>query len=480
MFIGRKQELIFFEEKYQSSSAELVVLYGRRRIGKTELLREFSKNKKCIFYSCRECSDKMQLQLFSEVVLKADIPASRYLQHFSSWDQAFDTLAEINSDEKTLVIIDEFPYMCKSNSSIPSILQNSWDSRLKNSSVMIVLCGSSMSFIEKELLAEKNPLYGRATGIYKMNELSFQESKQFFPEYSYEDQVAAYGILGGVPHYLKQFDPKLTISQNIKKMILIRGSILYSEVEFLLRQELRETSNYNIIIQAIAMGCTTLGDISSKTEIEKTKLTAYLKNLVELGVVRREFSVLDGMQEITKVSRGIYKLTNNYFKFWYRFVLPYYSEIEEGDIEGVFKFEIEPHLNEYLSFVFEDICIQYIRQLNQTGRLDFHASKIGHWWGKIKLLTDTGKYKTEETEIDICAYDHHKKNFIFGECKYTNTLCDTAIIEQLLSKVRGIGIHGEIDYYFFSKKGFTENAIKYSANKSNIHLISLDDMASNK
>lgn len=240
MFIGRKAELDFLNSKYNESGGQLVVLYGRRRVGKTEALREFSKDKEHVFYSCRECSDEKQLKSFSSRMLKSDMPIAKYVKSFADWMQAFSTITELSGSGKKLLIIDEFPYMAKNNKSIPSILQNLWDETLRHENIMLVLCGSSMSFIENELLSEKNPLYGRATGIFKMQKMGFYDAIQFFPNYSYEDKILAYSILGGVPHYLKQFDDKKTLGKNIKEKILTRGSILYSEIEFLMHQEFRQ------------------------------------------------------------------------------------------------------------------------------------------------------------------------------------------------------------------------------------------------
>lgn len=208
MFIGRETELKFLEDKYHEKKAQLIVLYGRRRVGKTETLREFCKGKPHIFFSCTQSTDKVQLAKFSKQVLRENIPAKQYISEFADWEKAFRALLELPyGDKKKLVVIDEFPYMCKGNRSVPSILQNLWDTVFKESSVMLILCGSAMSFIEKELLAEKNPLYGRATGIYKMKKMGFYDSARFFPNYSEEEKILAYAVLGGIPHYLNQFSP---------------------------------------------------------------------------------------------------------------------------------------------------------------------------------------------------------------------------------------------------------------------------------
>ena len=293
------------------------MLYGRRRVGKTETLRQFCQNKPHIFFSCRECTDKLQLRNFSEKLLKEDIPAGKYVSQFSDWEQAFRAILELPYGEnKKMLIIDEFPYMCKGNPSIPSLMQNLWDEVWKDANVMIVLCGSAMSFIEKDLLAEKNPLYGRATGIYKMKEMGFYDAIKFFPDFSDMDKVLAYSVLGGIPHYLNQFDPKVSLSDNIKKNILTKGCVLYSEVEFLLRQELRETQIYNSLIEAIALGSTRLNEISQKSLIDDTsKTSVYLRNLIELGIVEREFSVSVGTKEYANANRGTYRLTDYFFRF---------------------------------------------------------------------------------------------------------------------------------------------------------------------
>ena len=293
MFIGRKQELQFLEKQYSGTGGKLVVLYGRRRVGKTETLHEFCKGKPHVFYSCREISDKLQLRSFSEKMLREKIPAADYIREFADWESALKSVLQLPyGDQKKLLIIDEFPYMCKGNESIPSILQTLWDECLKDENVMLVLCGSAMSFIEKELLSEKNPLYGRATGIYKMDAMGFYDAAQFFPTYSHRDQIMAYAVLGGIPHYLRQFDPAISLEDNIKQNILTKGCVLYSEVEFLLRQELRETTLYNSIIEAVALGCTKLNDISVKSLVDDTsKTSVYLKNLIELEIIKRDSTV---------------------------------------------------------------------------------------------------------------------------------------------------------------------------------------------
>lgn len=462
MFVGRKTELEFLEEKYKAPEGQLVVLYGRRRVGKTETIRKFCENKPTIFYTCVECPDEQQLKNFSNKVLKTGIPAAKYIHTFTEWEQAFRSITEIESAQRIVVVIDEFPYMVKANSSIPSVLQKLWDEVLQHKNVMFVLCGSSMSFIEKEILSEKNPLYGRATGILKMNAMSFYEAIQFVPNYSIEDQIKTYAVLGGIPHYLKQFDDTITLEENIKKHILTRGSVLYSEVEFLLRQELREISVYNIIIEAIALGNTRLNDIYLKTQIEKTKLSAYLKNLMDLKIIYREFSVDEGIKEQANVQRGLYRVTDNYFRFWYAFVFPNISELEAGDSSGVYEHIVKKELHNYTSYVFEEICKEYLRKKNMQNELPFYFSKIGRWWNK----TD---------EIDIMAVDYQRQNYILGECKYKNTVFTLADFKNLQRKVPPALAEKNIFYWVFSKGGCTNEVLDVRENE-NVACIALEDL----
>lgn len=480
MFIGRKNELDFLEDKYNSSGGQLIVFYGRRRIGKTETLRKFVSDKSHVFYSCRQIPDNEQLEAFSRRILDAGNPASEYIDAFQNWESAFKSIVNTPSDNgKKIVVIDEFPYMCKINKSIPSILQVLWDEILHSENIMLILCGSAMSFIEKEILSEKNPLYGRATGIYKMKELPFEDAIKFFPNYTPEEKIEAYAILGGIPHYLKQFNPKLSVRENIINNILTKGCALYSEVEFLIRQELREATMYNSIIEAIALGNTRLNEIYTKTQIEKSKISVYLKNLLELQIIEREFSVLSGKKEKSASTKGIYQIKDNFFRFWYSFVFPNYTDVESGDTKGVYKFEIEPVLNDFIAQTFERVCLDFVRRKNHSEEFPFRISKLGRWWGKVKqATTENGKVKqiSVETEVDIVAIDTNSSHYILGECKYRNALTDYSVLEHLMNKSSLAKPNTDIIYMLFSKSGFTKKLLSYSAENTNIRLVLLDEI----
>lgn len=478
MFIGRETELKFFEDRYKEKKGQLLVLYGRRRVGKTETLREFCKNKPHIFFSCTQTTDRVQLSKFSRQLLREDIPAKQYISEFTDWEKAFRAILDLPyGEKKKLIVIDEFPYMCRGNKSIPSILQNLWDMTFKDSNVMIILCGSAMSFIEKELLAEKNPLYGRATGIYKMNEMGFYDAIKFFPNYSDRDKMLTYAVLGGIPHYLNQFSPELSVAENIKRNILTKGSVLYSEVDFLLHQELRETPIYNSIIEAVALGSTRLNDISQKSLVEDTsKTSVYLKNLIELGIVAREFSIDTGTKEKANTSRGTYRLTDNFFRFWYAFGFANLSQLEDGDIEGVYDYLVEPALHEFASLTFEDVCKEFVRELQKQNALPFRYTKMGRWTGKTTVRdkeTESGS-RMAETEIDLLAIGKGATEYLVGECKFRKN--PFAYSEYLDTTVKLTPLKKNAKFYYalFSESGFDEKIQSEARIRENLYLYDLN------
>ena len=466
-FIGRDEELAFLQEKFDSLGGQLIIIYGRRRIGKTETIAHFCRDKKTVFYTCTQTEDRIQLKNFSEKLLSFNLPQSKYITEFAGWEQLFSAVKDIphSADEKQILVIDEFPYMAKDNPEIPSILQKLWDTDLKKQNLMIILCGSSMSYIEKEILSEKNPLYGRATGIYKMLPMPFYDSVKFFSKWNIKDKIIAYSILGGIPYYLEQFDQTKSLKENICSNILKRGSILYSEPEFLMRQELREPATYNTIIQAIATGRTTFNEIQQSTMIEKGKLSVYLKNLIELGVLTREFPVLSTEKEKQNAQRGIYKLHDLFFRFWYRFVLPNYSSLEFGDWENIYDMIVSPQLNEFVSFPFEDICIEWLRIQNKKRALPFIFTKIGRWWNK-------------NTEIDIIASNEDKTELISAECKFHNSAVNDSDLKKHLEKDI-ICLQAKpntiVHFWYFSWSGYTKEAVEF-AEKNGIRLVSGEEL----
>ena len=474
MFIGREQELTFLNESYNSNHAEMVVVYGRRRVGKTELITKFCEDKPNIFYAAKECSDGVQLQSFSKAIVSYAPEQFKFVDNFRDWEQAFSALTDIKTDKKLVVVIDEFPYMVRNNKSIPSILQNLWDHMLKNTNIMLILSGSSMSFIEDEILGYKNPLYGRTTGIYKLEPLPYTDAIKFFPNYSDEDKVIAYSILGGIPHYLQQFDPQKTVEENIKNTILRRGSILYNEVEFLLHEELREPSTYNTVIEAVALGNTEYNAILSKTLIEQRTLSVYIKNLTNLGILKKEKPSLSKPKENVGQNKGIYVLTDNFFRFWYAFCYPNLSLLEKGSVELAWKMLIKDNLHNFASKAFENIAIEYLYIINERGNLPSVFTEFGRWWGKVTKTDENGKKITTSEEIDVLGKAPNSI-YILGECKFTNAPFDMGQLKHLQNK---LSLTGTIYYYLFSLSGFTSSVTETSKIENNVFPIDIKQMLS--
>ncbi len=455
-FIGRRRELAFLESCYTQNAAQLVVMYGRRRVGKTETLRRFCEGKQSVFFSCAQETDAATLRSFSQRLLVHDATAARLVDSYPSWQAALEAIASLDVSGRKLVIIDEFPYACQVNKALPSILQNVWDETLSRSDVMLVLCGSSVSFMEGELLGQRNPLYGRATGVWKMEPLGFDEASGFFPGYSPQERLEAYAILGGVPQYLNQFDPTVSVGENVKSRILARGSALHSEADFLIRQELREPAVYNTLLGAIAAGETKLNGISQKSLVDNRTASSYLGRLMGMGLVEREFPVGTHAQEQAKAQRGLYRVSDNFLRFWYASVLPSLSELDAGDVDGVWEHVISPRLNDLLSEGFEDECRQWVRRRNIAGELPFRYSSMGRWWRGAD-------------EIDVVALAG--ETCLLGECKFWKRPVGPEVLASLREKGSRLFSTADRWSYLFSKEGFDESLLRLEGTDDRLRLI---------
>ncbi len=481
MFVGRKAELDFLESKYVESESQLVLLYGRRRIGKTETLKEFCKDKKHIFYSCTQTSAIGQLSKFSKQILIENHPAKRYTNEFPDWKGAFSALKELPFEkERKLLVIDEFPILCKGNESFLWDLKEVWEKELKNENIIIILCGSATSYIEKEILTENNPFYSDLTGVYKMESMGFFDACSFFPYYTSEEKVLAYSVLGGIPRYLKQFEPTAPLFENIKKKILTKGSVLYSEADFALHKELREVAVYNSIMETIADGSSRLGDITKGAYINDTaKTSVYIKNLSELGIVERVLPV-DAKSKFS-VSGGVYRLTDNFFKFWYSFGLANFSQLEDGDVEGVFKYNVEPFINEYASFAFVDVCIEYIKKLQKEEKLPFRYSSIGYWCGKT-FAKDGAKKKgdVKECNVDILCVNQDKTEYLVGDCNFSKERFSYSRYEELKDLLPPFDEDEKVYFAFFSRSGFDDKLRLEARRNDYLLLFDIDEIVSSK
>ncbi|ONN27462.1 ATPase [Thermosipho affectus] len=460
MFIGRERELKSLNELYKDDKFQFVVVYGRRRVGKTTLLLEFCKEKPCIFYVADESVDSISLEKFSKEVFSYF--HLNGLSSFRTWEEAFNFLGERSKEKRLVVVIDEFQYLVNSNKSIPSILQKLIDHHLKNTKLFLIICGSYVSFMEKEVLGYESPLYGRRTAQFEITTFDFFDSKKFFLKYDLKRQVSVYGILGGTPQYLITFDENLDVFENVKQKILNKLSYLYEEPRFLLREELREPMLYNSILEALATGRTKLNEIATKIKVNNAKVSKYIDTLINLKIVEKIKP-----EPIGKTGRSsIFKIKDNFFRFWYRFVFENRELIEQGLLDTVLEKKIKPFINDYLGGVFEDIAFEYLKKMNKNGKLPFVFERIGKWWGNNPI-------KKQKEEIDIVAYD--KENILFGECKWKNGLVDMTIVKKMIDKSVLFDFKNKF-YVFFSKNGFTDEVVNFSKVSGNILLFSLNDL----
>ena len=374
MFIGRDKELSTLNRLYTSGKFEFAVMYGRRRVGKTAIINEFTKGKPSVCFTGVESNEKQNLENFSKCILEfvTNKPTNT---SFDSFQTALEFIFELAEEQRIVLVIDEYPYVARASESLASTLQLLIDKYKATSKLFLILCGSSMSYMEDQVLAYKAPLYGRRTAQFKIQPFEFREACQYFSRLSDEDKALAYGIVGGTPQYLLQFKDGLSIEDNIKNMYLDPASSIYEEPQNLLKQGVREPAIYNAIITAIATGYTKMSEISTKVGENTSVCATYIKNLVSLGIIKKESPLGEDSSRKT-----IYSIEDNMFRFWYRFIPENTSIISRGATELAYD-RIKPHLSDYMGGVFEDICKQYLWSLLLSGECAIDFTNIGRWWG---------------------------------------------------------------------------------------------------
>ena len=465
-FIGREKELNDLNELYQQNRFQLFVLYGRRRVGKTTLLNEFCKDKDSIFYSAEQSNEKLNLEKFSAQVFHFYGETS--LEPFSSWTNALSYINERQKDRRLILVIDEFPYLVRKNRALLSELQHLIDHKLKEGNLFIVICGSYMGFMEREVLGSKSPLFGRRTGQLHMKSFNYQTAVEFLDGFTDLEKLELYGAFGGTPLYLQQVNSKETFEENIKRAYLKNTSYLYEEALLLLRQEVQEPGVYSAIIESIASGYTKANEISTKIGEDAAKCLKYIKTLCELGILYKETPW--GDKESSR--KTIYGISDFMFRFWYRYVFTNRSLVETGAREAIWMKKIKPDYNNYMGVVFEKVCMDYLREKNAKGELPFLFTSIGRWWG-------TNPATRNQVEIDIVANDN--KDFLIGECKWRNEKLDVTILRQLKEKADIFHQNRENTWYvLFSKSGFTEAVIKEAGKDKNILLVDVERLMENR
>lgn len=459
MFIGRENELNTLNRLYNSDKFEFAVIYGRRRVGKTALINEFVKDKDNIFFTGVETNAKQNLDNFSSCIMEYNTGLATGAS-FNNFQTALEYVFELASAKRIVLVIDEYPYVARASKSLASTLQLLIDKNKDTSKLFLILCGSSMSYMEDHVLSYKAPLYGRITAQFKIKPFEFLEACRYFNNFSDEDKALAYGIVGGTPQYLMQLDNTLSIEENIKNTHLNPSSSIFEEPNNLLKQEVREPAIYNAVITAIATGSSKMNEISNKIDEDTSVCATYIKNLITLGIVKKESPY--GEKSTRKT---IYSIEDNMFRFWYRFVPENTSIISRGAVDLAYS-RIAPELSSYMGSVFEDICKQYLWKLLLEGKCAVNFTDLGRWWGAKP------KTKSQE-EIDIMGTD--KDTALFAECKWTNEKVDLGVLETLLERSTLFN-YKKTHFYLFAKTGFTKGCIDRANKMGNVTLVTYENI----
>ncbi|MCH4082293.1 MAG: ATP-binding protein [Atopobiaceae bacterium] len=467
-FIGRTRELAALEHHYRTGRFEMVVLYGRRRLGKTMLLKQFAKGKRCLFFTALEKSDAINLGVFAEAIGEAfQIPGIA----FSSWLDALWFVAQHAEDieEPLLVIFDEFPYAAKANPSLPSMLQQLIDHSLIDKEMTLVLCGSNQGFMESEVLGKKSPLYGRRTAQMKLAPFDAFDARLMLGDIDAVSACAYYATFGGTPYYLSQIRPEETYEENISRLFFDPYGLLFDEPPMLLRQEFRETAIYTSILDAIASGATKAGEIADKVGISDTSCTPYLKTLKDLMIIERRTPF---GESALRSRRGIYRIRDPFHAFWYRFVSPYTTAVEMGSGELIAaQTASSPALETYMGDRFEDISLQWIARMNAAGRLGFAAATFGKWWG-------TDPVAKEQADVDVVAADMDRSHMLVGECKWRNSFDETEALRLLERRAAIFAGSAEVTYALFTKRKVSDGTVRKAKDREDLLLVDAERMFS--
>lgn len=463
-FLGREKEILDLEKEYARDGG-FVVIYGRRRIGKTTLIKQFIKSKTAFYFLATKEVESQSMKRFAGVIARTTGNSVLQKAAFSDWLDLFQAVADYKPNEKKVLVIDEFPYLVKVNDSFPSILQNAWDEILKDSNVMLILCGSLISMMKKHALSYESPLYGRRTAQMRIAPLPFTTVYEN-QKLSFEEAAEQYSITGGVPKYMEFFSDGQPLYEQIKENVLSKNGFLYEEPNFLLTDEVQVPTNYFSIIKVIADGNHKLGTIAGILGLETSALTPYLKTLSELGFTEKQVPVTEKNAEKTR--KGLYFISDNFLRFWFRYVYPYKGELELDNTQ-ISLDELDKDFKEkFVAFAYEDICKEIFARLCSDKAIDFTPSKIGSYW-----LND----KSGNTQIDVMAVDTVNKRLFAGECKYHNQPIDADVYFELVKKVDNSSeiksaFKGyTVIYGVFSKSGFTSRMTDISNSNPNLFLI---------
>lgn len=454
-------ELQALNAEYQAKRSSFVVLYGRRRTGKTTLIREFIKDKDAIYFLATRESEVQNRNAFRN--LAADYLDSALLKtaEINSWEILFDELTKKKRKQKQIIVLDEFQYLGKANPAFPSIVQKIWDTRLKDKNVMVILCGSLISMMLDQTLNYDSPLYGRRTSQIKLKQVPFRYYSEFYPKLSARSLVEYYSVTGGIPKYIELFDQEKDIITAIKKQVLSTSGFLYDEPTFILSGEVQEIGSYFSLIKVIAAGSHKISEMASVLQLPQTGISKYLNTLIDLDILEREVPVTESNPAKSKM--GQYKIKDNFFCFWFRYVYPYKNYLELGETAAAEK-RIRQHLaDNHTAYVYEDICREKTWELSGNGEWPCLFERIGRWWDRAG------------NEIDVVGVNEEEKTMLVGECKYWKEPVGINILHELEQKVPLVKWNREqrtIYYILFSISGFTLELKALAKKRNDLKLVS--------
>lgn len=446
--IDRKNELKFLNDEHKRKGSSLVILYGRRRNGKTTLIQEYLKDKKGIYFLATEENEEINKEKFLKLVLNRY--PSKYELKLNDWEDIFKYI--IDNDKRAVIIIDEFQYLGMLNTAFPSIFQKIWDQIIKDTNVKVIICGSLINMMYSQTLNYSSPLYGRRTGQIKLSQISYEWTKNFYKETNEKKLMEFYAVTGGVPRYIEIFKNENNLFDAIEKNILDKNSFLYLEPEFLLKKEVKDIGNYFSIIRAIAEGARKISEIAGKLSIKQTSTTFYLNTLQELDLIKREVPITEN--NLAKSKKGLYKINDNFINFWFKFVYPYKDFLEIGNIAYVIDIIKTKFVQNHMSYVYEDVCREKL--FNEYAE---KINRIGKWWDK-------------NTEIDIVGVSDYDKFVVFAECKYRNNKVGIDVLNSLIDKSNKINEYKDYkkEYVIYSLSGFDNKLITLAKTMKNLKL----------
>ncbi|MBQ8054957.1 MAG: ATP-binding protein [Lachnospiraceae bacterium] len=463
MFIAREKELAVLQETYNKPGFQMTVIYGRRRVGKSRLITEFIKDKRASYYVASKTSLEDNVRKWGRQFIEDTAPDLAGVE-FNDLENFFRFVGNLCRDERLILALDEIPYIAESDTSFLSRFQVAIDTVLVTKNVYLIISGSAISFMEKEILSEKSPIFGRRTNQIFLQPFDYLDSAKFVPHYSAEEKAIVYGVTGGVAKYLTLFDDSLSLDRNLIWHYFDTSGYLYEEPHNLLMQEFRTVNTYNSVIEACAGGANKVNEISDKTHESTATLSYVLKNLMTIGVISKVYAITDEKNK-KKVS---YEITDGMYRFWYRFVPRAKAAIEMGRGELYYNKYVKDKLHEYMGKIFEYICRHYVLLKGPDGELNCLVTNTGKWWGP--------GHDRKPTDIDVVGIDTISNQAILGECKFKNEPIDKAVYDALMAR-RGLidKKYEEVQYLFFSLSGYSE-WVKENADVSKDKLLTLEDL----